>query len=177
MKPNLEQDPAQAEASACLCLAARKAARAVTDLYDLVLSPAGIKVTQFILLKTIETAQRISQHELGIQLSVAPETLSRRLSAAKSSGWVEVPPGNHTREHFYSLTQAGRTQLHQAMPYWVRSQARLHACLGDADWEHALLVLQGLLAAAKQAETARLPNGPGSVTSNGSHITQELRQP
>jgi DNA-binding MarR family transcriptional regulator len=145
------------DTGACLCLAARKAARAVTDLYDLVLSPAGIKATQFSLLNAIGKAERISQHDLGTQLAVAPETLSRRLSTAKASGWIELR-GADSREHMYALTQNGRERLQEALPYWERSQSRLRSCLGSEKWEAALSVLEQLLEAAREAETARLPN-------------------
>ena len=160
MKSGSEHPGVQVDSGGCLCLAARKAARALTDLYDLVLSPAGIKATQFSLLNAIGEAERISQHDLGTKLAVAPETLSRRLSTAKASGWLELQRNAGTREHMYTLTQAGRERLQKALPYWTRSQSRLRACLGDEKWEAAVVVLEQLLAAARQAETARLPNTP-----------------
>ncbi len=158
MKSGSEHPGVQVDSGACLCLAARKAARAITDLYDLVLSPAGIKATQFSLLNAIGKAERISQHDLGTQLAVAPETLSRRLSTAKASGWIELQRGGDAREHVYALTQNGRERLQEALPYWERSQSRLRSCLGSEKWEAALSVLEQLFEAARDAETARLPN-------------------
>lgn len=181
MKSDSERPELQVDSGACLCLAARKAARAVTDLYDLVLSPAGIKATQFSLLNVIGKAERISQHDLGTQLAVAPETLSRRLSTAKASGWIELQRGADARQHMYGLTQAGRERLQQAQPYWERSQSRLRSCLGSEKWEAALSVLGQLLAAAREAETARLPNtahhcGRSAAFGNGAGISVASKQ-
>jgi DNA-binding MarR family transcriptional regulator len=75
-------EPAR-ECNDCLCLLARQASRAITDLYDLVLSPTKMRATQFILLKILAAEGAVSQQRLGMVLAVAPETMSRRLSALR----------------------------------------------------------------------------------------------
>ena len=39
----------------CPCIAMRRASQAVTNLYDLVLSPIGLKATQFITLQIVDS--------------------------------------------------------------------------------------------------------------------------
>lgn len=157
-----EDEPAL-EAVDDLCLAARQAARAVTDLYDLVLSPAGLKITQFILLRAIAGQARLSQQKLGNELAVAPETISRRLATLKAAGWIELQSPQNGREHAYVLTASGTARLHEALAYWNRAQRRLKLCLDPRDWENAMGLLKRIVAAAKRAEAARIPNTAARV--------------
>jgi DNA-binding MarR family transcriptional regulator len=152
-----ENEPAR-EALDGFCLATRQAARAVTDLYDLVLSPAGLKITQFILLRAIAGQARLSQQQLGNELAVAPETISRRLAALKTAGWIELKSPQSGREHAYVLTASGKARMQEALAHWNRAQRRLRLCLGPRDWENAMALLRKLVAAAKRAEAARIPN-------------------
>jgi hypothetical protein len=49
----------------CACFDLRKVTRAVTRLYDDCLRPLGLKITQYSLLRMIETEQQISISTLG----------------------------------------------------------------------------------------------------------------
>jgi DNA-binding MarR family transcriptional regulator len=151
-------DAGEREGAACFCLAARQAARAVTDLYDLVLSPAGLKATQFTLLRAIAQQGGLSQQQLGSELAVAPETMSRRLAALKAAGWIELKALQTGRGRVYVLTESGRARIHDASAYWNRAQARLRLCLGPRDWRTAIALLAKVVAAARRAEAARIPN-------------------
>jgi DNA-binding MarR family transcriptional regulator len=142
----------------CFCLAVRRAARAVTDLYDLVLSPTGLKATQFILLRAIAGHSGLSQQRLGSELAVAPETISRRLAALKSAGWIEPKSSHTSRQHVYALTESGRARVQEAAAHWGRAQQRLRLCLGHHNWEDAMALLEKAVAAAKCAETVRIAN-------------------
>lgn len=152
-----ENEPSR-EALDGFCLATRQAARAVTDLYDLVLSPAGLKITQFILLRAIAGQATLSQQQLGNELAVAPETISRRLAALKAARWIELKSPQSGREHAYVLTASGKARMQEALAHWNCAQRRLRLCLGPRDWESAIALLRKLVAAAKRAEAARIPN-------------------
>jgi len=141
-----------------LCLLARQAARTITDLYDLVLGPTKMRATQFILLRILAAEGPVSQKRLGMVLAVAPETMSRRLSALRSAGLITRCSGSRRRERVYALTDVGKARLKVAAPYWRRSQARMRACMSGKQWTAAHSSLRLLLTAARNAESARLPN-------------------
>ena len=88
----------------CACSLTRRAARSVTQLYDVVLAPTGVKATQFVLLRAIADTRQIAQWQLGKNLSIAVETLTRRLATMRRLGWVELRSGSDKREHLYSVT-------------------------------------------------------------------------
>lgn len=144
--------------SSDVCIAIRRASRAVTHLYELVLSPSGLKATQFVILQAISQKGEITQAQLAQQYGLSPETLSRRLATLRRSGLVELqkaPPGGR---HSYRLTASGLNQLRTAFPYWRRAQERLRSALGLALWEEALANANQIAAAARAAEDARTAN-------------------
>lgn len=142
----------------CACSLTRRAARSVTQLYDVVLAPTRIKATQFILLRAIADAGQIAQWQLGKNLSIAIETLTRRLATMRRLGWVELRSGSDKREHIYSATDRGREQLEVALPHWQRAQERLREQLGEQAWSETLATLDRLAVAAERSLLARVKN-------------------
>lgn len=144
----------------CVCSLTRRAARSVTQLYDVVLAPIGMKATQFILLRAISEPGQIAQWQLSKDLSIAVETLTRRLATMRRAGWIELQSGADRREHLYRATPLGRQQLETALPYWHRAQERLREQLGEEAWKETQVCLDRLAIAAEKSLTARVKNLP-----------------
>jgi len=142
----------------CVCAALRRAARAATQLYDLVLQPTGLKATQFIALQTIDQAGELPQWKFARQYSVAVETLSRRLAVLRRMGLVSVETGPNHGERIYRLTDQGRLSLTRATPYWERAQERLQRTLGNNKIQVLLQLCESTEAATHQAEQLRTKN-------------------
>lgn len=135
----------------CACASLRRAARAVTQLYDEALRPAGLRVTQFTLLHVLAETGDISQGRIGQLLALDSTTLSRTLRLVESLGWITSAPGEDRRRRHYQLTVAGRRKLTEAMPCWQQAQGRLRAMMRDADWAGLFHVSDLASAAAKKA--------------------------
>ncbi len=142
----------------CLCAAARRASRAVTQLYDLVLSPAGLKATQFTMLLAIAEAGELAQWQLAQSHAVATETLSRRLSVIRKRGWVEVRRGSRKGERVYKLTDYGYECLRKALPHWETAQRRVAQALGRQAHDDAIALLDRITVAAGEAQFIRTCN-------------------
>jgi DNA-binding MarR family transcriptional regulator len=142
----------------CACAALRKASRAVTQLYDLVLAPTGLKATQFLMLKTIFEAGEIAQCDFAREHTVAIETLSRRFSSLRKKGLVELRIGTHHGERIYHLTPLGRKRFEDAVPYWLLAQRRLRKTLGESDWKVLQSIPNRVCTAALAAEHVRTSN-------------------
>lgn len=142
----------------CACSLTRRAARSITQLYDIVLAPLGMKATQFVLLRAIADSGQIAQWQLSKDLSIAVETLTRRLATMRRAGWVELHAGADKREHLYTATSAGRHQLEVAIPYWNRAQDRLREQLGPEGWRETQACLDRLAVAAERSLSARVKN-------------------
>ncbi len=148
--PSLISDP---------CAALRRATRAVTHLYDLVLAPTGLKCTQFVLLNAIYEAGEIAQWRLASQYGVGDDTLSRRLGVLRKAGLITCRIGReHPGEKLYRLTELGVSRFKNSLPAWERAQTRLQTVMGAEQWEQLLEIAGAVAAKARAAETVRLTN-------------------
>ena len=154
--------------SVCACAALRAAARSATQLYDLVLQPAGLKITQFIALKSIGQAGEIAQWKYAREHAIAVETLSRRLAALRKRGLVCVRRSGKHGERIYALTEQGKRILDETHPYWERAQERLRRTLGDAEYPRLLELCRKTVDAAHKAEQLRTANS-GAPIEAGRH--------
>ncbi len=69
----------QAFAAPCACSRLRRAARAVTQLYDDALEPVGLRVTQLSLLRTLQRQGTLTIGELAVRNLLDRTALSRNL--------------------------------------------------------------------------------------------------
>ena len=139
--PANARDPTSATA-ACMCGRLRRAARALTQRYDDVMAPSGLRITQFSLLRTLarEGPQRIS--ELASLTLLDRTALSRTLEPLAAEGFVKIAAGSDARTREVSLTRAGETVLRRALPYWRQAQVEVSQQIGPQKME----ALIGLLA-------------------------------
>ncbi len=133
----------------CACASLRRASRAVTQLYDSFLRPAGLRTTQFTLLMVLDESGPVRQGSLGEALALDSTTLTRTLAPLRRAGWIAIQRGQDQRERFVSLTPAGLRQLARAKAHWERAQGRLCAALGDAEWRQMLGLTRRVAAAAR----------------------------
>lgn len=114
----------------CACANLRRAARAVTRLYNQALRPAGIGITQFTLLMALGLTDEISQGQLAELLALDSTTLTRVLSLVGKRRWVQIREGKDRRHRLVSLTAAGREKLRQSTPRWTQAQENLQKAVG-----------------------------------------------
>jgi len=135
----------------CACASLRRAARAVTQLYDEALRPTGMRITQFTLLKTLASAGPLRQGELGNLLALDSTTLTRTLAPLKAAGWIEIRSGEDRRERLVELTAAGHQQMVRGEEGWAEAQRRMRRALGEKDWKR-LFGLSWRVAGAAQRD-------------------------
>jgi DNA-binding MarR family transcriptional regulator len=116
--------------SACTCGRLRRATRALTQLYDDVMAPSGLRVTQFSLLRTLAREGPSRMSALAEVLLLDRTALSRTLDPLVARGMVAIVPGHDARTREISLTAAGEKALRVAERYWLRAQARVADRLG-----------------------------------------------
>jgi DNA-binding MarR family transcriptional regulator len=133
----------------CACANLRRAARAVTRLYDQELRGSGLNPTQFTLLMVLEIVGDVTQGELGRMLALDSTTLTRTLKLLLTRGSIRAVQRDDRRERHLSLTPSGRHRFHRAQPNWERAQKRLQQSMGQTNWAH----LEEILAQVTQAAT------------------------
>jgi DNA-binding MarR family transcriptional regulator len=119
---------------ACLCTNARRAALALTALYDEALAPQGLRVTQFSLLRAIERNAAPNLTRLAEATGLDRSTLGRNLRVLEGDGLVRLLPGDDQRDRVVALTARGRARVRAAGRDWSRLEATLRSALGpDAE--------------------------------------------
>ena len=121
----------------CACLNVRKAARAITQLFDEVLQPTGLRSTQFPLLVVVARLREAPVTQLSRELVMDRTTLARNLKPLESQGLLTIEAGTDRRRHLVRLTERGRQALARALPYWEQAQHQVVTRLGHEQW-HAL---------------------------------------
>jgi DNA-binding MarR family transcriptional regulator len=129
---------ATAPALPCMCASFRRAARALTQQYEAVLRPFGLKATQFTVLQVLSLAEEVSQGQLGRMLALDSTTLTRTLEILARHAWILERPGADRRERLLRLSPKGLKVLQRALPAWQKLQQRLRQRLGDEAWGSAL---------------------------------------
>lgn len=132
----------------CACASLRRAARAVTQLYDDALRDKDLRATQFTLLQVLDRRGEMTQGELGGILALDSTTLTRTLDPLSRLGLLRVRRGEDKRERIWAITPAGKRRLTSLTPAWEAVQARLRAQLGDVPWDRLLSDLASVAGAA-----------------------------
>lgn len=134
---------------ACNCLALRRAARRVTQLYDTALAPSGVNATQFPVLALLQGLGSLPMGELARRLGMDRATLGHNLRPMLAQGWVSMTVGGtDKRRREVALAPAGIAALRGAMPLWREAQHRFETGFGS---ENALELRGALLRAAEVA--------------------------
>jgi DNA-binding MarR family transcriptional regulator len=127
----MHPDPPLFETTQCLCLAARRASRAITREFDQALRSQGLRATQFTLLAALHLAGAKSIGDLAETLSADRTTLTRNLAVAEQRGWVTLRVDrNDARSRIAAITPKGVRTLTAALPAWRKTQQRLTETIG-----------------------------------------------
>ena len=135
----------------CACASLRRAARAVTQLYDTGLRETGVPMTQFTLLQVLDRRGEVSQGDLGDVLALDSSTLTRTLQPLASRSWIRSRTGDDKRVVYWSITAAGKRTLERAKPAWESLQRRLRGRIGAERWTTLMADLTAVAESARDS--------------------------
>ncbi len=141
---------------ACFCTNARRAALALTAVYDEALAPHGLKVTQFSLLRAVARHGRPNLTALASATGLDRSTLGRNLRVLEGLGLVRLGPGDDQRDRVVALSPRGAARVREASRTWARLQESLAAALGE-DADRLVAVSNRVAAVARSAAAEALP--------------------
>ncbi|MGE7673923.1 MarR family winged helix-turn-helix transcriptional regulator [Lysinibacillus sp. NPDC094403] len=120
----------------CVCANLRKKTRVVTQLYDKLLQPTGLKVTQYSMLANIAHQQSVSISRLGEILLLDQTTITRNINVLKQNGYVDLTKNpQDARTKVITLTDKGIEKLTEAAPIWEDIQERIINDIGLEKYE------------------------------------------
>ena len=128
----------------CASFNFRRAARAMTALFDHALKDSGIRSTQFTILTAVAKTQPVSISKIAQILVMDATTLTRNLNLLRKQGLLTISPRGAMRQRFLHLTAAGEKALALAIPLWRKIQQRFVAQIGEDQWKALRSELESL---------------------------------
>lgn len=134
----------------CACFKVRKAARAITKLYEEVLRPSGLRATQFSLLMATRVMGPVTMLNLAQVTVMDRTTLTRNLQILEKRGLITIKPGEDRREREVNLTDEGMEVLTKAIPLWEEAQERIRKGMGEERLQNLLDDLSEMISLARK---------------------------
>ena len=126
----------------CLCFHARKASRAITQIYDHILAPTTLKATQLSLLMVINARGALSIGTLADALVTDSTTVSRTIKPLlKAKLIAQAADSKDRRIKRINLTEDGHMALERAIPLWQTAQSQVAKALGSGTVQNLLPAL------------------------------------
>jgi DNA-binding MarR family transcriptional regulator len=133
----------------CTLFAVRSVSRAVTQVYEQALAPAGLKATQLSILVATAARGGWTMSGLAEALNMDRTTLTRNTGPLRRKGLLRIGAGSDQRSSSIELTPRGHAVLHRAYPLWRRTQRRIISRLGKRRWKSLIGDLSELMSAAQ----------------------------
>jgi DNA-binding MarR family transcriptional regulator len=134
----------------CTCGELRKAARAITLLYDNALKSSGLLSTQFVVLDVICNSDSTKISDLSEKQGMDRTTLTRNLSVLERQGFIKVSRGRDHRTRIVTATPKGRNAIAKALPLWNEIQDKVKQQMGENSWRELMQNLGHFVTVADQ---------------------------
>ncbi|PIC62864.1 MarR family transcriptional regulator [Sporosarcina sp. P13] len=139
MKSNLDQTQVDHIIQVCACANLRTVTGSLTQLYNKLLKPTGLKITQYYMLGNIYNSPDISISKLGEIMLLDQTTVTRNLNILKDSGYVEIKKATlDSRTKVVTITELGYEKLNNATPIWMQVQEQIEGSIGNEEYMNLL---------------------------------------
>jgi len=106
----------------CPAFNIRAASRVITQLFDEILKPTGLQITQFAVLVGVVSLDSPSINQLAKGLVMDRTTLTRNLKPLEKDGLIKITSGDDKRTHFVKITPKGKSAMEKTLPYWEKAR-------------------------------------------------------
>jgi len=131
----------------CNCFAVRAAARYITQFYDQLLAPIGLRTTQFSILARLDRKGPMTINVLAEDMVMDRTTLGRNILPLERDGLIRIEPvAFDRRAKELHLTKAGEKRLQVARKRWYAAQARFESVFGAKRAADLRDLLRGVVA-------------------------------
>lgn len=130
----------------CTCFRVRRLARRFTQIYDRMLAPSGLRVTQFSLLSQLLSNDAMAMGPLATAMDMDRTTLTRNLKPLLEAGLVSIArAASDARQREVRLTPQGRVRCRDAGRLWRRAQDEINRTLGESRIASLHAMFDGLI--------------------------------
>jgi len=115
----------------CNCFALRSAARHISQFYDQLLAPVGLRTTQFSILAKLDRLGPMTINALAENMVMDRTTLGRNVLPLERDGLIAIAPSaSDRRAKEVRLTKVGEKRLQQAFTAWSQAQEGFETSFG-----------------------------------------------
>jgi DNA-binding MarR family transcriptional regulator len=118
-------------ARTCIAVRLRLLNRVITNIYDDVLRPLGLRVSQLNILIVTARLGVARPAQVCEILQLDASTLSRNVERMRAHGWLETVQEEDARAQPFRLTPKGKRLIEKAIPAWEEAQRQATELLGD----------------------------------------------
>lgn len=136
-------------ARTCACFNFRKASRSVTQHFDQILAPTGLRSTQLVILITGQLLGPSSIARLARELVMDRSTLTRNLKPLMNMHLLRFSHRDAGKQKSVELTIEGQAALLRSAPYWDQAQSRLVNRFGGEKWNRIIADLSAIVDASR----------------------------
>ena len=122
----------------------------MTLLYDEYLRPAGLRVTQYSLLKHVLAREPVSVNQLAEATVTDRTTLTRNLRILERGGLIQIRMAEDRRAREVTVTPKGHEAVAEATPCWEQAQAHVLKQVGPEHWDVLLEELRTMIALGRR---------------------------
>jgi DNA-binding MarR family transcriptional regulator len=116
----------------CNCLAVRQAARHITQFYDQLLAPSGLRTTQFSILAKLRRLGPMTINALAAEMVMDRTTLGRNILPLERDGLIAVQQGSRDRRSKeLRVTAAGEARFRAGTKGWAQAQRQFEKAFGE----------------------------------------------
>ncbi|ARJ38238.1 MarR family transcriptional regulator [Sporosarcina sp. P21c] len=145
MTKELDQEQANYIIDVCASANLRTVSGSLTQLYNHLLKPTGLKITQYYMLGNIYTSPDISISKLGEIMLLDQTTVTRNLNILHDSGFVQIKRAKQdSRTKVVTITELGYGKLNEATPIWTQVQEQIEGAIGKSEYMDLLKKLESL---------------------------------
>jgi len=109
----------------CPAFNIRAASRVITQIFDDILKPSGLQITQFAVLVGVVSFGSPTINQLAKGLVMDRTTLTRNLKPIEKLGLIKIKQGDDKRTYVVELTPKGKLALNKTLPYWEKARATI----------------------------------------------------
>jgi len=126
--PSRQKNVQVPKAGLCNGTALRQASRRISQLYDAILAPCGLRSTQWSILTHIARVKRQSIGDIANSLVLDRSALAHNLRPLERDGLIQIEAGDEDkRSRFATLSRKGQAKVAEAIPLWEQAQRRFEA--------------------------------------------------
>ena len=133
----------------CACFNFRKASRSVTQLFDQILAPIGLRSTQLTILVAAQVLGPCGLARLARELVMDRSTITRNIHPLVIQGLLQVTGKSGRGGKSVEITKAGQQELISALPYWKEAQGQLLNRMGQDRLERVMVDLSNVVDATR----------------------------